>query len=158
MQNWAETKINKINKSNIGELARNPKMARNPNGQKKLQWLVDTGHPRSFISQTTANQLINKLGKNIEKKATQVGEFRCFNNNKIQIQGIIQIDITSGTSSAKECEILVVPHNTVNMLGRDVLQKLGIQLAQKQKGESILNINENKSIQIFKKTHTYAPE
>ena len=87
-----------------------------------------------------------------------MGEFRCFYNNKIQIQGIIQIDITPGTSSAKECEILVVPHNTVNLLGRDILQKFGIQLAQKQKGETILNINENKSIQIFKKTHTYAPE
>ena len=146
IQNCTETKINKINKSNIGEF-----WLETLTDNTKLQWLADTGSTRSFISQTTADQLINKLWKNIRKRATQVGNFRCFNNNKIKIQGIIQIDITSGTSSARECYILVVPHKTVNPLGLDILRKLGIQLAQTQKGEQIFNINENKNIQIAHK-------
>ena len=55
----------------------------------------------------------------------------------------------------KKSEVLVEPHNTMNLLGRDVLQKLGIQLAQTQKGEKIFNINLNENQQtaqnIFKK-------
>ena len=65
------------------------------------------------------------------------------------------IDIKPGTSSARKSEVLVVPHNTVNLLGRDVLQKLGIHLALTQKGEKIFNINLNENQQtahnIFKK-------
>ena len=38
----------------------------------------------------------------------------------------------------------MVPHNTVNLLGRDILQKLRIQLAQTQKAEKIFNINQKK--------------
>ena len=55
-------------------------------GKYKIHWLVDTGSPRNFVSQTTANWLTNKLGKNVENNATKVGEFRCFNNNKIKKQ------------------------------------------------------------------------
>ena len=65
---------------------------------------------------------------------TQLGEFRCFDNIKMKKkQVVIQSNITSGNSSAGNCDILVVAHNKVNLLGRDVLQKLGNQLAQKQK-------------------------
>ena len=80
-----------------------------------------------------------------------MGEFRCFNKNKIKIQAVIQIDITLGTSSSRNCEILVVPHNTVNLLGRDLFQKLGKQLAQTEKGEEKFNSNQNKSQQIAQK-------
>ena len=98
-----------------------------------MHWLVDTGSPRSIVSQTTANWLTNKLGKNIENNATKVGEFRCFNNNKIKINSILNINLSSGNTAAPNCEILVVPHYTVNQLGRDILQKLGIQLSQTKK-------------------------
>ena len=67
-----------------------------------------------------------------------MGEFRCFNNIKIKTQVVIQINITSGNGSARNCDILVVPQNTVNLLGRDVLQKLGKQLAQKQRDKKKL--------------------
>ena len=114
------------------------------------------------MSQSRTEQLIAKLGKNIQKETTQMGEFRCFNNNKIKIQGVIKIDITSRTSTARNCEILVVLHNTVNLLRRDILQKLGIQLAQTQKGEKIFNINQNKGQQIAQKISrnifTFVPE
>ena len=127
-EKWTETKINKINKSEPGEF-----WIESHAGDTTLQWLVDTGRPRTIVSQLTANKLISKLGKNINKSTTQVGEFRCFNNNKIITQCIIQINITSGNSASRNCDILVVLHNTVSLLCIDVLQKLVIQLAKKAK-------------------------
>ena len=108
-------------------------------GKCKIHWLVDTGSPRSFISQQTANNLINKLGKEIQNNTPKLGEFRCFNNNKIKVISTLKIHLSSGNSVAKDCEILVVPHNTVNLLGRDILQKLGIHLTQTKQGEKTIN-------------------
>ena len=74
--------------------------------------------------------MINKLGKEIQNNTPKLGEFRCFNNNKIKVISTLKIHLSSGNSVAKDCEILVVPNNTVNLLGRDILQKLGIHLTQ----------------------------
>ena len=124
--------------------------------KRKIHWLVDTGIPRSFVSQTTANWLTNKLGKNIENNATKVGEIRCFNNNKIKINSTLIIDLSSENTAAPNCEILVVPHNTVNLLGRDILQKLGIQLSQTKKGEKITNFKTEQQ-KIIHKYFKYFP-
>ena len=107
-------------------------------GKCKIHWLVDTGSPRSFVSQRTANSLINKLGKAIQNNSSNVGEFRCFNNNKIKINCTLKLHLSSGNSNAQNCEILVVPHNTVNLLRRDILQKLGIHRSQAKNGEKII--------------------
>ena len=131
---WKQTRVNKINKTQMGEY-----WLETQSGKSKIHWLVDTGSPRSFISQQTANTLINKLGKKIQNKAPKIGEFRCFNNNKIKIISTLNIHLSSGNSVAKDCEILVVPHNTVNLLGRDILQKLGIHLTQTKQGEKTVN-------------------
>ena len=48
-------------------------------------------------------------------------------------------NISAGSTCANNCEILVVPHKTVNLLVRDVLQKLGIHLSQTNKGEKVKN-------------------
>ena len=53
----------------------------------------------------------------------------------------IQLDLTSGNTTVHNCQTLVVPKNTVNLLGRDILQKLGIELTFKTSGEKIHNIN-----------------
>ena len=132
--NWSQTKINKINQNQMGEY-----WLETHSGKSKIHWLVDTGSPRSFVSQTTANSLINKLGKEIQNYASKVGEFRCFNNNKIKIISPLKIHLSSGNSNAQNCEKQVVPHNTLNLLGRDILQKLGIHLAQTKQGEKIIN-------------------
>ena len=108
--------------------ARGRILARNPNRTFEINLLVDTGILSSFLSQTTVNWLTAKLGHKIQSKATKVGDFRCFNNNKIKINNTLNINITSGNTSATNCENLVVPHNTVKFLGRDILQKLGIHL------------------------------
>ena len=131
---WKQTKVNKINKTQMGEY-----WLETQSGKCKIHWLVDTGSPRSFISQQTAKNLINKLGKEIQNNTPKLGEFRCFNNKKIKIISTLKIHLSSGNSVAKDCEILVVPHNTVNLLGRDILQKLGIHLTQTKQGEKTIN-------------------
>ena len=137
MEDWNTVnlvQINKINQTQMWEYC-----IETHSGKCKIHWLVDTGSPRSFVSQTTANWLTNKLRKQIVNDATKVGEFRCFNNNKIKINGNLKIDLSSGNTAAPNCEILVVLRNTVNLLGRDMLQKLGIQQSQTKKGKKIAN-------------------
>ena len=98
--------------------------------EEDINWLVDTGSPQSFISRRTAQYLITKLGNKIVKQDKNIAEFRCFNNNKIKVDYSIQLDLVAGNTTAHNCQILVVPQNTVNLLGilgRDTLQKLGIQ-------------------------------
>ena len=146
--NWSQTKINEINQTQMGEY-----WLETHSGKCKILWLVDTGSPRSFVSQTTANSLINKLGKEIQNNASKVGEFRCFNNNKFKINSTLKIHLSSGNSNAQNCKTLVVPHNTVNLLGRDILQKLGIHVSQTKQGEEIINCiksEQQKTHNIFK--------
>ena len=53
--------------------------------EEDIKWLVDTGSLRSFISRRTAQDLITKLGNKIVKHDKNLGEFRCFNNNKTKV-------------------------------------------------------------------------
>ena len=67
------------------------------------------------------------------------------------------MDITSGNWFAKKCQILIVEQNTTNLMGQDMLPKLGISLQQtKQQGRQkhhISDIQTKKNITkwIFKK-------
>ena len=115
-------------------------LARNPNGTMENPLASTPGSPRGFVSETTANWLRAKIGHKIQNKAIKMGEFRCFNNNKIQINSTLNINLSSGNTSATNCETLVVPHNPVNPLGRDILQELGIHLSQTKKGEMAMNL------------------
>ena len=108
---------------------------------EEINWFVDTGSARSFISRRTAQHLTKKLGHQIIKTDTNIGEFRRFNNNKTQVEHTIQLDLETGNTTAHNCIILVVPQNTVNLLGRDTLQKLGIELIYTKSGEKIQNIH-----------------
>ena len=56
------------------------------------------------------------------------------------------MDLTSGNTTVHNCQILVVPQNTVNLLGRDILQKLGIELTFKTSNEKMHNINSPQNI------------
>ena len=85
------------------------------------------------------------LGNKIVKTVANIRDFRCFNNNKIHVDYTIQLDLEIGKTKAQKCEILVVPQNTVNLLGRDTLQKQGIYLAYSNLVEKIQIIH---SVQI----------
>ena len=122
--------------------------------EQDINWWVDTGSPLTFISGRTAQNLITKLGIKIVKQDNNIGEFRCFNNNKIKVDYSIQLDLVTGSITAHNCQILVFPQNTVNLLGRDTLQKLGIEIAYKTPGEKIHNkqpIQNNTAKWIFEK-------
>ena len=51
-------------------------------------------------NQTAQNLLVNRTTKMNEAEKS-IGEFSCFNNNKINLLGTIQVDITSGSSMRK---------------------------------------------------------
>ena len=74
-------------------------------------------------------------------------QYRCFNNIEIPITGIIQMNLRSGLREATNNEILVVNANTVNLMGRVILGKLGFTLSQ-NKGTNINNINMDKGLEI----------
>ena len=43
---------------------------------EQWKWLVDTGSPRSFVSQATTNWLTTKPGQKIQKQGNQSGRFQ----------------------------------------------------------------------------------
>ena len=118
--------------------------------KKKLHWLADTGSPRSFINTEKAMELSEKIPNATIHPYNEFTKFRCFNNNNIQIQGVLHLDIKSGSWSAKQCKVLIVDNKTNNIMGRDLLAKLGITLnANKPNGKQnspILNIQTEKNI------------
>ena len=145
---FTNEKVNEINKTRRGEF-----WLKTITNRKQTYWLADTGSPRSFMNIQTAKNLLVDNKTKIHQPDKSLGEFRCFNNNKINIQGIIHVDITSGTSTAKNCTILLVDTNTINIMGRDILDKLGLRLTmdtQQIEGErKQLNITNTHS-RIFK--------
>ena len=63
------------------------------------------------------------------------------------------MDISSGTSTAKNCTILLVNTNTINIMGRDIMDKLGLRLTmetQQKEGEKKLLIITNTHSRISK--------
>ena len=111
----------------------------------KLNRLADTGSPRTFIDIHTAEELIQK-DKNMKlEDYNGYMKFKSFNNQEIPIIGQIQMELRSGSWRAKNCNILVVKHKSQNLMGRDILTKLGLTLTQQQvtKGKKNLNISED---------------
>ena len=114
----------------------------------ETNWLADTGSPRSLICKTEAEKII-QMCKSAKWKRSTNGQtqYRCFNNIEIPITGIIQLNLRSGLREATNNEILVVNANTVNLMGRDILGKLGFTLSQ-NKGTNINNINMDNRLEI----------
>ena len=113
------------------------------NNSEKIEWLADTGSPRSFINQSTAKKLMSNNRNIIIERYNENKRYKCFNNKEIKIKGVIHMDITSGNWIAKKCQILIVEQNTTNLMGRDMLPKLGISLQQtKQQGRQIRHISD----------------
>ena len=118
--NPTSTKVNTINKMSPGVI-----WLETHSGGPKLKWLVDTGSPQSFLSQTTADMLTTFLGKTTPKDSKRTGGCRCLNQN-IHIRSIVKMDLASGNSITKSCDIMVVPQKTLNLLGKAILQNLVI--------------------------------
>ena len=68
-------------------------------------------------------------------------KYGCFNNNNIQIRGVLHLDIRSGSWSAKQCKVLIVDNKTNSIMGRELLAKVGITLnANKPQSKQILQV------------------
>ena len=115
----------------------------------KIQWLADTGSPRSFITKEQANKIMEHNPEVKLQQYTSQTKYKCFNNNNIKI-GDINLTLKSGSWTAQNCKILVVGHKTHNLMGRDVLQKLGISLQQKPNKSPGNQIISNSSIETEK--------
>ena len=106
-----------------------------------IEWIADTGSPKSFINEATAAAILQKCNKAKRLPYNQDPEkYRCFNNVSIPITGILQLDLTSCDWTSRDNKILIVQTQTVNLLGRDVLSKLGFSLTQ-TKGKQINHIS-----------------
>ena len=118
--------------------------------QEKLHWLADTGSPRSFINTDKAMELTKIIPNDAIHPYKENTKYRCFNNNNIQIRGVLHLDIRSGSWSAKQCKVLIVDNKTNNIMGRDLLAKLGITLSAKKpkfkKFLQVFNIETEKNI------------
>ena len=130
---FSPPKNNFINKESNGEF-----WVETTTQSHKLQWLADTGSPRSFINQEIAQQLQKEIQKIRIEKFTENTIYKCFNNNNIEIEGVLIIDTKSGSWTAKSCKVLIVKNKTNNIMGRDLLSKLGITLnASKNTGKPV---------------------
>ena len=133
--NFTNEKVSDVNKTDRGEF-----WIKTKTNNQQIYWLADTGSPRSFMNIDTAQRLLANGKTTIKQPNKSIGEFRYFNNKKINISGIIQVDITSGSSTATNCTILLVNNNTINIMGRDIMEQLGLLLTMttKNKGENNL--------------------
>ena len=89
-------KNNFINKESNGEFC-----VEKTTQSHKLQWLADTGSPRSFINQELAQQLQKEIQNIRIEKFTENTIYKCFNNNNIEIEGVLIIDIKSGSGQQR---------------------------------------------------------
>ena len=100
---------------------------------RKLQWLANTGSPTSFINQHIAQQLQKEIPNAKISAYTENTIYKCFNKNNIDMKGVLTLDIKSGFWTAKAFKVLIVTNRTNNIMGRDILAKLGINSARTNK-------------------------
>ena len=138
--NFTNKKLTGINKTRRGEF-----WIKTLTNNKQVYWLADKGSPRRFMNAETALKMLVNNKATVLQPNKAIGEFRCFKNNKIDVTGMIHLDITSGSASAKNCTILLVENNTINILGRDVMERLGLRLSMTKQenkgGKNLLNIS-----------------
>ena len=116
----------------------------------KIQLLADTGSPRSFITKEQADKIM-KYNLEVQfQQYTSQTKNKCFDNNNIKFEGEMNLTLHSASWTAKNCKILVVGHKSNNLMGRDVLQKLGISLHQKTNKSPGKQINSISSIETEK--------
>ena len=101
--------------------------------KKQIVWLADTGSPRTFMNITTANNLLLHITKAKKVPYKEPEKFKCFNTKKIKIEGVLYMDLKKRIKNAPNCQILLVVNKTNNIIGRDILRKLGIIHTAKKK-------------------------
>ena len=163
MEDWSSVntirpvEVKKINTISVNRTTGGECWVKTNGKNTEVDWLADTGSPRSFLEYTKAKEITKQ---NKESKITIFdgkSRYKCFNNQDIKILGVLHITFESGAWTAKNCRILLVKHLPQPVMGRDILQQLGIVLtATKPTGKTINLISDTSTEQniikwIFKK-------
>ena len=108
-----------------------------------IDWLGDTRSPRSFMQESNAKTLTDKYPDTRISNFTEKTKYKGCNNQDIQIKGVLNINPKSRSWRATNCKILLVRNLPQNVMGRDILHKLGIQLtASKSMGKTVRLISD----------------
>ena len=101
--------------------------------QQKIHWLANTGFPRSLVTLEKVKAITKSNASIVTQPCISRAQCKSFNNsNNIKIKGLINLELQSGSWSASTGQVSVVGHNTSNLMGRDILQKLVISVHQAQ--------------------------
>ena len=90
------------------------------------------------MQESIAKQITTRYSDTSISKFTEKAKYKCFNNQDIQIKCVLNINIKSGSWKATDCKILLVKNLPQNVMGRDILRKLGRHLtASKPKRKTV---------------------
>ena len=128
-------KNKKVNEDPLGEFG-----VETTTGPRKIEWLADTGSPRSFMNEELANKLQKKIPNIKITEYTEKTIYKSFTNINTEIKGVLSINLKSGSWTAKACKVLIVENITKNIMGRDILTKLGITLSAHKKPGKTINL------------------
>ena len=111
-----------------------------------IVFIADTGSPTSFVNEQTANLLASTVKSAIKTKLEDddgANRIVCYNGYKIPSLGRLIAPIESGGWTIQTASFIVVDDRRANILGRNLLPQIGIQLHQERKpvGKSALHVN-----------------
>ena len=123
--------------------------------KNNIVFIADTGSPTSFVNEKTANLLATTVKSAVKTRMREDDEANrmvCYNGYKIPSLGRLTAPIESGGWTIHTASFIVVDDRRANILGRNLLPQIGIQLHQERKpaGESVCQVNsiENSDTQI----------
>ena len=115
-------------------------------GPNDLVFIADTGLPTSFVNQRTANLIVStvKSARRVQTtKNDEANRMVCCNGYKIPSFIRVVTPIESGGWTLNTTSLIVVDDKRANILGRNILPQIGIQLHQTPAGKSINAISED---------------
>ena len=145
MEDWSSVntirsvEVKKINTISVNKTTGGECWVKTNGKNTEVDWLADTGSPRSFLEYTKAKE-ITKQNKESKITMFEKSRYKCFNNQDIKILGVLHITLKSGTWTAKNCRILLVKHLAQPVMGRDILQQLRIVLTATKPTGKIINL------------------
>ena len=128
LMEFVQKRNDEINKDPSGEF-----WVESTTAQNKMQWLADTGSPRYFMNIDLAVELQQEIPNVKITEYTEATVYKSFTNNNIEIKGVLSLELNSGPWTAKECKVLIEENRTNNIMGRDIITKLGITLSAQKK-------------------------
>ena len=118
-----------IRKNNTYQQIRQERIsAKNKTNDKSLDQLADTGSPKNFVITKTAYELRNIKRETMKPPEKSLREFRCFSKYKIDIKRKIQLEFYSRSSSAQRWTVFLVVINRINIMRRNIIDKIGLHL------------------------------